>query len=202
MVCASLHKGPGCATVSFTRKFIACDGYTQRNTSQVRRMNPVATPQHNRRTVFSGGAYVANLMAELSRVGIAQRIQEARREAGLDQRELADAVHVHWRTVQNWESQKKPITPWDRLGELAQVLGVSRDWLIHGEHRDLDPQDALRLRVVDALRSLEHSQEDVHEKLDHVTNVLDRLLDSLSIPRVPQPARDTTGPGSASTRPH
>lgn len=42
----------------------------------------VATGSRKLRT-FRGGEYVANLMAELSRAGIAQRIATARKQAGL-----------------------------------------------------------------------------------------------------------------------
>ena len=72
---------------------------------------------------FRGGEYVAALMAELSRAAIAQRIARARKQSGLTQNELADLMHVHYRTVQDWESPKKDATPWDRLDELAAVTG-------------------------------------------------------------------------------
>lgn len=97
-----------------------------------------ATNSRNVRT-FSGGAYVAKLMAELSRAAIHARIQQAREEAGLDQSELADLLGTHTRTIQNWESKTPPrpgaklIVPWDRLGEIARVTGVTRDWLLHGD---------------------------------------------------------------------
>lgn len=144
-------------------------------------MKSVATRIHTSRTVtFRGGEYVASLMAELSRVGIAQRIQQARQQAGLTQQELADALHVHRNTVQNWESQKKPITPWDQLGEIANWTQVSRDWLIHGDHQEADPRDALRVRVVDSLRGLEESQEDVLAKLDEYRTLLGDLAAAVS----------------------
>lgn len=137
----------------------------------------VATSPHKGRSVpFRGGAYVANLMAELSRVGIAQRIQAARNEAGLKQHELADILHVHSHTIQNWESQKAPITPWDRLGEIANALGVTKQWLLHGEdqpnHLQPAPPVELLQEVGESVESLMASQESVHGRL---TEVLDRL---------------------------
>jgi DNA-binding transcriptional regulator YiaG len=83
-----------------------------------------ATKKRNVRT-FRGGEYVANLMAKLSHVGIAQRVKKAREEAGLKQTELADLLQVHWRTIQNWESQTEPIVAWDRLEDVAMATGVS-----------------------------------------------------------------------------
>jgi DNA-binding XRE family transcriptional regulator len=51
-------------------------------------------------------------MAEIERVGIAKRIRQARKEAGLSQPEMADALGVIARTYQNYESVKEPRTPW------------------------------------------------------------------------------------------
>ena len=184
-------------------------------------MNRMATTKHNRRTLeghnrralaFRGGAYVANLMSELSRVGISQRIKQARLEAGLKQHEIADVLHVHRNTIQNWESQTNPITPWDRLGEIGDVLGVSRDWLIHGDHRGVDPQDATALRLGDAIRALQEgqdhlaealmtTQENVLAKLAELVAALSHLEGSLSIRPERQQARGTVAPDSASIRP-
>lgn len=72
-------------------------------------------------------------MTELDRTAIAKRIALARKLSGLDQREFADLLTVHWRTVQNWESPRRSAIPWDRLQEIAAVTGVTKDWLLHGE---------------------------------------------------------------------
>lgn len=116
---------------------------------------------------FSGGEYVAALMAELSRAAIAQRIRTAREEAGYTQPELADVMNVHYRTVQDWESPKKQATPFDRLDELAAVTGVTKVWLLHGEDA-AEAGDvrtlAHRLREVEDL--VEQTREDVGEALE------------------------------------
>ena len=73
-------------------------------------------------------------MAELDRAAISLRIAEARdKRAGLTQPELADIIGVHWRTVQDWESPKNPTVPWDRLGEIAEATGLTKEWLLHGD---------------------------------------------------------------------
>lgn len=123
-------------------------------------MEAVATDARKVRT-FRGGDLVADLMAELSRVGIAQRIASARKQAGLNQRELADVMGVHWRTVQDWESPRKETTPWDRLDELGAVMDVTKDWLLHGD-RDVVPDAgglAHRLESLEAMvsASAEHA---------------------------------------------
>jgi transcriptional regulator with XRE-family HTH domain len=115
-------------------------------------MRTAATDTRKVRT-FGHGDLVADLMAELSRVQIAQRIATARKQAGLDQRELADVMRVHWRTVQDWESVKKQATPWDRLDELASVTGVTKDWLLHGERGEVVPDGELLARRLEALEA-------------------------------------------------
>lgn len=142
----------------------------------------LATRGHNRRNVtHDGHGLYQQLMDELTRVAIAQRIKQARNEAGLHQHEVADLLQVHKNTVSNWESQSKPVTPWDRLTELSGVLGVSREWLIHGDPEPTeDSEPLLRAQVVDALQALQESQESVHARLDEATSALLKLEDSLS----------------------
>lgn len=105
------------------------------------------------RPTFSGGEYVASLMAELNRAEISKRIRQARTEAGFKNREqLADVLRVHRRTIEDWEDPKHQNVPWDRLEEIAQVTGKTKGWLLHGEQ----PEEAGRLETVDRrLGSLE-----------------------------------------------
>lgn len=77
-------------------------------------------------------------MAELERVEIARRIRQARKEAGLSQPEMADAVGVIERTYQNYESEKAPRTPWGLMNQIATVTGRSTAWLIHGTDSPAD----------------------------------------------------------------
>lgn len=108
---------------------------------------------------FRGGEYVANLMAELNRAAIARRVAQAREQSGLKQTELADLLHVHWRTVQNWESQAKPVVAWERMDEIARATGVEKEWLIQGdppEHRDLAARlDSLEAKMTAGFEALE-----------------------------------------------
>ena len=138
-------------------------------------MNSVATDT-TRRHRFRGGEYVAGLMAELERAAIARRIADAREQAGLSQAELADLLHVHFRTVQDWESPKKSATPWDRMDELASATSTTKEWLLHGDPVGENRAQAGLLRDVSgALEALERSQEDVHAKLDQALAALARL---------------------------
>src|SRR4051794_25730306 len=62
---------------------------------------------------------------------IGARIAEARRAAGLTQRELAKAVGVSERAVQAWE--EGTTSAFRRLPELEQALGSPSAWLLTGD---------------------------------------------------------------------
>lgn len=133
------------------------------DTGQVRHRNRPATESRNVRT-FSSGRYLADLMAELDRAAISARISEARdRRAGLTQPELAELLSVHWRTIQDWESPKNATVPWDRLGEIAEATGVTKEWLLHGDQPEVAAGNAgleqlawklneARVEILDAVR--------------------------------------------------
>jgi transcriptional regulator with XRE-family HTH domain len=110
-------------------------------------------------------------MAELSRAGIAQRIATAREQAGLSQPELADLMHVHYRTIQDWESPKKQVTPWDSLDDIAQITGVERDWLLHGDTQPPSAESlatrlaALEAKVTDGFEAIEVAIERLASQL-------------------------------------
>lgn len=140
-------------------------------------MQTAATNSRKVRT-FRGGEYVANLMAELSRAGIHERIQQARVEAGLSQEELADLLKTHTRSVQNWESKtpskpgKKLIVPWDRLDEIATATGRSKHWLLHGREELEGGSEQLSSLVL----RLEAVSEKV-DRLDGATSLAFRSLE-------------------------
>lgn len=111
-------------------------------------------------TTFRGGDYVASLMAELNRAAICTRIKLAQKQSGLTQAELADLMHVHINTVQNWSSAKTAIVPWDRLDEIARSTSVSKDWLLHGEDQPATPHG-------------------LSEELQQVRELVEEILDRL-----------------------
>jgi transcriptional regulator with XRE-family HTH domain len=59
---------------------------------------------------------------------IGERIKSARRKAGFTQRELAKKLDVSAGAVGQWETGGVPAT--DRLATLADLLGISLDWLL------------------------------------------------------------------------
>ena len=61
---------------------------------------------------------------------VGKRVAQARRRAGLTQKQLADLVGVGERAVQGWELGQSH--PYRRLATLERVLNIDRDWLLHG----------------------------------------------------------------------
>lgn len=133
---------------------------------------------------FRGGEYVAALMAELSRAAIAQRIATARKQAGLDQPELADLMHVHYRTVQDWESVKKQATPWDRLDEIAAVTGITKEWILHGERAEGAADAPSILRRLEVLEATVARADDVALAFQ----ALEAAIAQLDVPRTGEAA--------------
>jgi transcriptional regulator with XRE-family HTH domain len=128
---------------------------------------------------FPGRDLVADLMAELDRLAVRERIAGARKEAGLRQHELAEILNVTPRTVQNWESAKHPITPpWDRMDEISAALGVTKTWLLHGDEQPVGPVPLLQ-EAADGVASLLGSQEDVLGLLREIGARLERVEDAL-----------------------
>ena len=117
-------------------------------------MNPSATKERARHTVRE--VQTAQLMAELNRAEIKQRLAESRDQAGLTQPEMGDFLHVHMRSIQDYESAKNTRIPWDRLDEWATVTEVSKEWLLHGDE--------------------DKSSANMEERLERVEEMLGRAL--------------------------
>lgn len=150
-----------------------------------------ATNPRNVRTLRTH-ALVAELMAEISKIGVAQRIAQARGEAGLTQAELADIMNVHPRTVQNWESQTNPRMEFNRLDELGGVLATTKFWLLHGAELPGSAEDAATLAEI--LRRLGALEEQVEAQGKATTTSVDALardLRALTLRLAPEDGRAT-----------
>jgi transcriptional regulator with XRE-family HTH domain len=75
-------------------------------------------------------------MAEIQRSEVCQRIAQARRESGMTQEEIADALDITTRAYQAYEADR---VPWRRLDQIAELTGVTRSWLLHGSDTPPDP---------------------------------------------------------------
>lgn len=92
---------------------------------------------------FRSGDYLRSLMAELDHAQISLRLKQARTRTAvvdsaghkrkLSQDRMADLMHVHRRTVEDWENPKHPNVPFERLDEWAQITGVTKGWLLLGD---------------------------------------------------------------------
>lgn len=65
-------------------------------------------------------------------MGIHDRIREAREQAGVSQTELARLLGVTRSACSQWESATGTAPRRERLEQLAQLLGVSFEWLATG----------------------------------------------------------------------
>lgn len=57
------------------------------------------------------------------------RLKELRKEKKLSQKELAQELGIHYRTLQNWENNETQIKP-DKAQALADYFGVSVGYLL------------------------------------------------------------------------
>jgi transcriptional regulator len=62
------------------------------------------------------------------------RIRDLRKKKKLSQKELADAVKIHWITLQNWESGKSAISA-EKAQLLASFFGVNIGYLLGYENK-------------------------------------------------------------------
>jgi transcriptional regulator with XRE-family HTH domain len=65
--------------------------------------------------------------------GIADRLRQAREDAGLSNEQLAAAVKVNRKTVERWQTDGSSIKA-SRIFALAAALDVDPTWLLVGDH--------------------------------------------------------------------
>jgi transcriptional regulator with XRE-family HTH domain len=135
-----------------------------RNTRQVGHPDHAATSSRTLRTLRSNDRVAAALMPELDRVAISRRLGQARKQAGLTQHEMADAMQLHFRSVQNYESWKDDRVPFARLDEWAKITGTTKEWLLHGHEPLLTSAERLDA-IEDELRRLTDEIEKISELL-------------------------------------
>jgi transcriptional regulator with XRE-family HTH domain len=96
------------------------------------------------------------------------RIRQRREALRLTQAQLAEQLGVSYQTIQQWETEPDPSNPKvlstaprrSRLTLVAQVLGVTEEWLITGRGPDGASHDPIAKQLMDIYQSLpEHLQE-------------------------------------------
>jgi transcriptional regulator with XRE-family HTH domain len=128
--------------------------------------------RHRPSVVTDHQAYLHSLMAELDRAAISLRLGQALQEAGITQQEMAELLHVHKRSVEDYVSPKITTVPFDRLDEWARIARTTKEWLLHGDQ----PEPA----TVEEIRQL---RSDVAELRAQVERVLELLLPGEDAPR-------------------
>jgi transcriptional regulator with XRE-family HTH domain len=116
---------------------------------------------------FRSDGYLAQLMGELDRAAISLRLAQARAEVALTQSEMAELLTAHLRSIQNYESPKKHVIPFDRLEQWAQITGRTKEWLLHG--------DQPRIVADDRLQAIEERLERLEAGLLRVEQILREL---------------------------
>lgn len=113
------------------------------------------------------------------------RLKELRQEKKLSQKELAENIGVHYRTLQNWENGESQIKP-EKAQQLADYFGVSVGYLLgYSEYRDSqeasyqlyrndpdDPYNHVKARVYsilgdDLMKILEEQYTTGHDEPDY-----------------------------------
>lgn len=110
---------------------------------------------------------------------IARRIREARKLAGLSQRQVADLLGLHRPSVSEIEAGNRRVTA-DEISQLAELFDVSVSWLLGRGEDALDPADPRVQLAARELRKLKPAD-------------LDRLLTLLAAMRDPTEPTLTNG---------
>ena len=82
---------------------------------------------------------------------INSRIREARERAGLNQKQLAEVLHISAQSISAFEKDKYPSL--DNLRRIAETLEVSTDWLL-GMDKPIATNYASLLGLLDELANV------------------------------------------------
>ncbi|MGJ0638708.1 helix-turn-helix domain-containing protein [Xenorhabdus bovienii] len=106
-------------------------------------------------------------MAAATESGFAQRLRELRRQKGLSQSELGKLAELHYTHIGRFErGTSRPGS--DTLKRLADVLGVSSDYLLEGAETEAAKarfEDRELLRQFQAVEQLPEEDKEVIKKL-------------------------------------
>ena len=108
------------------------------------------------------------------------RLKELRQEKKLSQKELAENIGVHYRTLQNWENGESQIKP-EKAQQLADYFGVSAGYLlgysndpkIYDDEIVMEPEEGLIV-----VHSRERYDKEYQERMfkDFVTFFRDNII--------------------------
>ena len=101
------------------------------------------------------------------------RLKELRQEKKLTQKELADLIDVHYRTLQNWENGESQIKP-DKAEKLADFFGVSVPYLL-GYENNITDQLATKLMGFLTIEEKENFISNPYEQQRLLSIAFDRM---------------------------
>lgn len=104
----------------------------------------------------------------LARNTIAQKLQAARKQAGLSQGQVANLLKLQRPAISEIEAGRRKVSA-EELAKLADIYDVSVSWVTTGEHDASDPAVELAARELAKLKS---------EDLDTVLHLLRSLRKS------------------------
>ena len=107
---------------------------------------------------------------------IADRIQSLRKQKGMSQIELADAIGVSRQAVSKWESEQA-IPDLDKIIAMSEIFGTTTDYLLKG----IEPVDVETEAAKDTLPRMSKEESIKYvEKLSHEYRSLEKLKTQIS----------------------
>lgn len=103
------------------------------------------------------------------------KLRELRKEKKLSQKELAENIGVHYRTLQNWENGESQIKP-DKAQQLADYFGVNVGYLLGYEPEGM-PKRSIYEEVYSALLRVK-SENPNHDDRVAIREVCMKLIEA------------------------
>lgn len=103
--------------------------------------------------------------ADPEREGLAQRLREARKLAGLSQAQVAELMDLHRPSISEIEAGRRRVDT-EELARLAELYGVSTSWLLGEEDEEVG------LKAVFAARELQKMKPEDLDKLLQIINAI------------------------------
>ena len=129
---------------------------------------------------FTGGSMMVNSFTLWLSMNLPARLIALRKERGLSQQAMADAIGIHVNSLKKYETgQAQPSI--DALRKIATTLHTSTDYLLFDEH-ERGPSDDLRLQFEAVSQFPEEERKIIKALLEGmiIKHQTKRLVDNLS----------------------
>ena len=105
------------------------------------------------------------------------RLKKLRQEKKLSQKELAENIGVHYRTLQNWENEESQIKP-EKAQQLADYFGVNVAYLLgYSDYKAKSIRDLLfhEIKALKEFNVIKFGRENFISE-NKVLNVIDKYI--------------------------